>query len=748
MRWRYVLIVETLFLLAFVAWAWVRAHDPAANHTEKPMDLMFMNSIRSSPTYPPQDAWLAGYPISYYYFGYWLLTVTGMLAGQQPEIAYNVGQACWYGLLLTGCFGIGYNLLAAERGSLAKAALAGFLSALMVGMAGNLHGILDWLHANGVDVSGLAAWLRTPNFPQGIPVTFQWHVGFDWWWWRSSRVIEDLDLAGQHIEVIGEFPAFSYILGDNHPHVMAMPFVLLIIALALNIVLGKVQSPESRVQSPEPPPTIRDSGLRTSDFGLWTSVFGLLRSLTPLGWGGWLIVAVATGSLIALNSWDYPPYWLLVVAAIFVAGWQRERAATGAADWGRIVALAALGGVLLAFSSLAIYLPYLLTAQSQASGLAANLFNPTQLGQYVTMWGPILLANVALILIAWAAVRPRWTHLAASLGIVYGIPAVFLVVSAWAVNSTERGREMVERMALPAGASSHLPYIIERWVSQPFTFLLAGGLLAIFLTLIWSILRARRASGAEAERPVMLFVLILAALGMALTYAPEFVFLRDNFGTRMNTVFKFYYQAWLLLSLAGAYAIVKALTHVGDRVRMTAAVLSGAALALILASLIYLAAGVYSKTNGFAAEPTFDATAYLAAIGPDEKLAVQWLRDHTLPDDLVLEGKGASYIADTSRSSTMTGRPTLLGWDGHEAQWRGKAFADMALGRPEALTLIYQNGTAEQMQQLVDLWGIDYVYVGPSERSQYGMTPASERRLAEVMDPVFDSGSVRIYRTR
>ncbi|RIK26037.1 MAG: hypothetical protein DCC55_40260, partial [Chloroflexi bacterium] len=48
---RYILVTELLFLLAFAAWAYVRAHDPAANHTEKPMDLMFMNSIWSSPTY-------------------------------------------------------------------------------------------------------------------------------------------------------------------------------------------------------------------------------------------------------------------------------------------------------------------------------------------------------------------------------------------------------------------------------------------------------------------------------------------------------------------------------------------------------------------------------------------------------------------------------------------------------------------------------------------------------------------------
>ena len=71
---------------------------------------MFINGIWSSATYPPRDPWLAGYAISYYYFGYWMISTLAHLAGQQPEVAYNLGQACWFGLLVTASFGVGYNL--------------------------------------------------------------------------------------------------------------------------------------------------------------------------------------------------------------------------------------------------------------------------------------------------------------------------------------------------------------------------------------------------------------------------------------------------------------------------------------------------------------------------------------------------------------------------------------------------------------------------------------------------------------
>jgi uncharacterized membrane protein len=47
------------------------------------------------------------------------------------------------------------------------------------------------------------------------------------WWWRASRVLQDYALDGGPREIIDEFPMFSYLLGDLHPHVLAMPFALL-----------------------------------------------------------------------------------------------------------------------------------------------------------------------------------------------------------------------------------------------------------------------------------------------------------------------------------------------------------------------------------------------------------------------------------------------------------------------------------------------------------------------------------------
>jgi uncharacterized membrane protein len=411
---------------------------------------------------------------------------------------------------------------------------------------------------------------------------------------------------------------------------------------------------------------------------------------------------------------------------------------------------AAMFGGIIGAGALVIYLPYFLTAQSQAGGFIPNLFNPTHFPQFILMFGSFLLAIAALIRRAWLDAAPTRRQLLTSCALIYGAPVLFLVASAAVALTAEPGQQLLARMALPDGAGSHLPFILQRWASRPFTFLVAGGLLAIVTALIWRRLDdiVHGKDGQEEVQDGEVFALLMVAVGLLLVYAPEFVFLRDNFGTRMNTIFKFYYQAWLLLGLSSAYTIAVAYGRRGQNTGFGGTTaLSAFALLLIVVGLIYPVAGVYSKTFGFSApSPTLDATYYLTAENPAEMAAIEWVRQNVASEAIILEGKGASYWATYNRISAMTGRRTLLGWDGHEAQWRGRIYGAMAQGRPEALEKIYRTGTPEEIIQLLTTWAIDYVYIGPTERSQYGITTEIEERLKTAMDLVFESGDVRIYR--
>ena len=112
----------------------------------------------------------------------------------------------------------------------------GLLGALFVGFLGNLEGLVELAYHKSLVPLQWLQWLDikqlTDNPPSGNL------TGGFWWWWHASRVIHDKDLLGNSIEVIDEFPFFSFLLGDMHPHVLALPFAILAVALALNLLLG------------------------------------------------------------------------------------------------------------------------------------------------------------------------------------------------------------------------------------------------------------------------------------------------------------------------------------------------------------------------------------------------------------------------------------------------------------------------------------------------------------------------------
>ncbi|MCS7003656.1 MAG: DUF2298 domain-containing protein, partial [Dehalococcoidia bacterium] len=163
----FVLAVEALFLLAFATWAWVRAHNPDILGTEKPMEFMFINAILRSPAFPPNDAWLSGHAISYYYFGYVLVAALIHVTGVASSVAFNLALALLFALTVTGSLGVTLNLIALTRGKeeegrrkkeecppasyfLLPYFWPALLAPLMVVVAGNFYGVLRLAHANGL----------------------------------------------------------------------------------------------------------------------------------------------------------------------------------------------------------------------------------------------------------------------------------------------------------------------------------------------------------------------------------------------------------------------------------------------------------------------------------------------------------------------------------------------------------------------------------------------------------------------
>ena len=87
------LITEAVFILILLFWVIYKTYDPAINHTEQPMDFGFFNASIRSVYGHPQDPWLSGNSIDYYYFGYWILGAITEMVGMAPAIAYNLAIA-------------------------------------------------------------------------------------------------------------------------------------------------------------------------------------------------------------------------------------------------------------------------------------------------------------------------------------------------------------------------------------------------------------------------------------------------------------------------------------------------------------------------------------------------------------------------------------------------------------------------------------------------------------------------------
>lgn len=233
-------------------------------------------------------------------------------------------------------------------------------------------------------------------------------------------------------------------------------------------------------------------------------------------------------------------------------------------------------------------------------------------------------------------------------------------------------------------------------------------------------------------------------MGVGLTLAPEFVYLRDQFGTRMNTIFKFYFQTWMLWGLAAAFASTLVLTELRG---IFAWVGKTAVLLVIFLSLIYPYFGISDRVNFQQVKDwTLDGNANLALYDLNEWDAMQWLS--AAPYGVIAEAVGGSY-GPAARMATQSGLPTVLGWPGHEAQWRG---GGLEIGsRQEDISTLYRTRDWSEAQAILERYQIRYIVVGNLERSTYqadeknGLRALDEQKFSQNLQIAFQNSGVTIY---
>lgn len=684
---RHLVVSEAVYLVAFLAFLWFRGYGPDANFQEKPSDLMMLSSVMHSTSMPPQDAWMSGETINYYYLGYAIWGGFGKMAGAVPAEVFNLALISTFAMTFVS----GAGLIASVLGRFHRDRIAitgGAIGSVLILLMGN-----PWSTRQVLDDR---QYQQNAYFFDGIG-------------WKASRIV--IDDPDSTLNPITEFPAFSFVLGDLHPHVMALPFTILALGLAWALLtLGRLREGNSIIR--------RD----------------------------WFRIALAgglIGSLYAMNSWDFPTYFVIALLAL------------GIGTVGASVTERLLAGVIAIGTALVAWLPFYLhfEAPSASSGSAFS--------DWIS--GVPVLGGVLGSISSYTGERTSPQEFLSIFGFMYFVLIALIVVETW-----RRREDALIAFAESRGGSWESDPLIRNVaiitailcffgaIIVPVPLLVIAGLPVI---LTWLLLER------DARLTPANLALVLYSLALILLLVPEFFYLSDIYGgSRMNTVFKVSYQVWLLMAVASALAATSIWRSLHRHVVARVALPAGLAV-IVLAGMAYPVMGGYQWLEWRAPDRQWDGVdglAYLNADGDQyagEYEAIQWLLENTDQDDVILTAGGGEWDSAIGRVSGGSGVPAIMGWAGHEDQWRlgHEGYTAEREQRVNDIIALYDGTPPEQ--DILDHYGVTLIYIGPTETNGTGAETQSgyvaPGPFPAARDPdypgdgwteVFNQDGARIYR--
>ena len=581
-------------------------------------------------------------------------------------------------------------------------------------------------------------------------------------YWDPTRVIP---------ETINEFPYFSFLFADLHPHMIGLPFTALFLSLVYQWLRPANQrvnesasqqiselSLDDRVQPDATPSNAPISTLRFTSYDInWPLSFTpALRAgasvLHPSSLIRWLAVPFILGAIAVINTWDLPTYLGLITLAFLLSNYYRLDSSL---TLPRAVLLLGRGLVFAGVSLGAAYLLYApFFANYQAIDVGLGLVHTkTPLDLHLKIWGFFL-----FVLVSWLVVsllHPSSRH---SL-----LRAISLIGRRWQVGPHlyEIYRKLVWQPSetYQWGWWSLLSVVLVAlglyWLGFPVpAYLLPLVVLALLLLLRTDV------TAETAYLNLLTFTGLLVLLGV------EFFFLRDWLGGgdyyRMNTLFKFYIQVWLLFGVAAAVVLPPLWRWSQGWPWLGRLIWQGALLLLLLAVLVYPLLGTRTRVNdrfpGDDNRPpigTLDGLAYMTVgrfewpAGHPIELkydyqAIRWLQDHVTGTPVIAEAKVGYYREGGMRVAAYTGLPSVLGGL-HQNEQR---YASQVGSRDALVNEFWMTTNPTRALQLLDELHITYVYVGQIERITYGDQVANkfEQLVAQgALRVVFENPKTKIY---
>jgi len=804
----YVLRFEVILALMYLAFVLIRWGNPDLWHPffggEKPMDFAYLNAVLRSGFFPPYDPWFAGSTIKYYYFGFVIAGLPIKLLGIPSSIGYNLAIPMLFALTGGTAFGVAYNLVAPlvqesqprghnpsmrhalsswpaidteqiraaltgifTRLRAAPEVIAGTAALLMSVILGNLGQIRTavWGIAElgvGHPLWAVRAFPSIELIIKGLQALRQpgaiLPVAIGEWYWNATRIIPvPINDAGLPTEIgpISEFPFFTFLYADLHAHMIA--FMLTLFALVWGIALLRAPHPQQRGRA--------------------------LTQITSL-----LVGALIIGGIRPTNTWDWPTYQVVGIAIVALATAKRRE--DHAAQVGLVSGALAggLGGLLLFFalqgsSEGRSLLPVLLTGagigflvgysigvalvqtQARGEGLEIDAVQPWVTLLHVA-WQAALLGGAGYLMFLpyhfntslqfssiqpWSGSHtPLWTYL-----FIHGL--MLFIVLTWLLS------EALDWLHSRAGNSRLPREVVVRLLAAGIllgvvTFVLGkvypAAIAAIPIATLALVLYFRREQPAAKQA-----VLLLVVFSMALSLMVEMIVIEGDIG-RMNTVFKFYLQVWLMLAVSAGAAIGWLIPRLRRWHELISSVwVLGTAVLILLAALYPLLAARAKIMDRWevAAPHTLDGMAYMPYATRGEYgswfplrgdyYALRWMQDNIDGEPVVLEGHTVEYNWG-NRVSIYTGLPSVVGWANHQRQQRPPQSREVDL-RGSLVDVTFNTTNTEYARQIIAEFGVDLVYIGTLERAYYD--PAGLAKFEEMANEgqlalVYDRFDTQIYR--
>lgn len=778
------LVEELVFLAFFSAFLLVRYGNPDLWHPyfggEKPMDFAYLNAVIKTTWFPSYNPWFEGGYINYYYFGQVISATLVRFTGIIPEVAYNLLIPMFFALTALGAFGVAFNLVSAFTSRLAtstpdvqprilrpgRAIVAGLLASIFVLVIGNLGevGVLG----DGLLKLGDPSQSRFPGIGGALTVVswlLLWLVDRRLlpvptgnWYWTATRVIPD---------TINEFPFFTFLYADLHAHLMGLAFTLVALASGLHAIAIKAR----------------------------------------FKWYDLIVIALVLGALRAINTWDYPTYLALLGGAMVIGYFSDRTDAEDPTPSGseRIKRY-------LIFGTVAFIQIMLVVIPTNALGIKVTLdmiafgllvvfglilgwirmsgsFDPRVLTR-VLGWRFMSLVVLSVVFYfpfmenygtsytsaeLWKDQRTTLPDYLVVHGIFLFMIATYLIVQTLrkrihtSVPSESSDGPHASRLseyivyALPGLAVFELVLIV-------LNLMVFAVIFPLILLALWLLLRSD--TGPEGR-----FIALLIVAALVMTLVVEVVTLVGDIG-RMNTVFKFYLQGWVLFAIASASGLAliadrmlpqsNKMSTVGDQDVPEISFANPikqfwwvALSFLLLAGLLYPIMATWAKVNDrfVAGSPpglngldymltaTYNVQNQDLALSQDYD-AIQWIRENIKGSPVIAEASYELYRWN-DRVSINTGLPTIVGWDWHTKQQYSLLDGAIIDQRKQDIANLYNDADPTTALQLIRRYNVSFVYVGPLERVLYdpaGLSKFEAMSNTGTLSKVYDSNGVQIYK--